>query len=56
MTSNSQVKSTIDYSDYKDVNGILFPHKQKITSGMQIITMSYTDIKINEGVIEEDFN
>lgn len=56
MESKTQGKSSMDISDYKEINGILFPHKQKITAGMQIITMTYTGISINEGVIKEDFN
>ena len=56
MESKSQGKSSMEISDYKEVNGILFPHKQKITAGMQIITMNYTDVIINENVTEEDFN
>lgn len=55
MESKTQGKSSMEISDYKEVNGILFPHKQVITSGMQIITMSYTSIRINEGVTDEDF-
>ncbi|TYA52972.1 LolA-like protein [Formosa maritima] len=55
MESKSQGKSTMEISDYKGVNEILFPYKQKIMAGMQVITMSYTNITINEGVTEEDF-
>lgn len=55
MQSKAQGKSSMDISDYKEVKGILFPHKQKITAGMQIITMSYKEVIINENVTEEDF-
>jgi len=50
------MSSTEDISDYKAVNGVLFPHLMKITSGPQILTFNTTDIKINEGVTTEDFN
>lgn len=50
------ITTTIDFSDYKDVNGVMLPYTQKITTGPQIITLKSTDIKFNEGVTEADFN
>jgi predicted Zn-dependent peptidase len=47
--------SVQDYSDYKEVNGVLLPYVQKVTTGPQIISISASEIKINEGVTEEDF-
>jgi len=38
------------------VNGVLFPFEQKITAGPQVIRMAASEIVINEGVSEEDFN
>lgn len=58
-TSEAQGQSmtTIEnVSDYKSVDGIKFPYTQKITVGPQVITLQSTDVKINEGVTEEDFN
>lgn len=50
------VTTVIDYSDYKDVNGVMTPYTQKITAGPQIITLMSTDVKFNEGVTDADFN
>lgn len=50
-----QMKSSIAYSDYKEVDGIKFPHTLTVTAGPQEIKFEVTDIKINEGVSEEDF-
>ncbi len=45
-----------DVSDYKEVNGVMFPHTTKVTAGPQVIILSTTSVKINEGVTEADFN
>ncbi|NND12238.1 MAG: insulinase family protein, partial [Flavobacteriaceae bacterium] len=45
-----------DVSDYKEVNGVMFPHTTKITAGPQVLILNSTDVKINEGVTEADFN
>jgi len=50
------ITTTIDYSDYKNVNGVMLPYTQKITAGPQVIILKSTDIKFNEGVTEADFN
>jgi len=58
-TSETQGQSmtTIEnVSDYKSVDGVKFPYTQKITVGPQVIILKSTDVKINEGVTEEDFN
>ena len=51
-----KVTSIEDLSDYREVNGVLFPYEQKITSGPQIIGLSATKVIVNEGVSAEDFN
>ena len=51
-----KVTSIEDLSDYREVNGVLFPYEQKITSGPQIIGLSATEVIVNEGVSAEDFN
>jgi predicted Zn-dependent peptidase len=51
-----KVTSIEDLSDYREVNGVLFPYEQKITSGPQIIGFSATEVIVNEGVSAEDFN
>ena len=51
-----KVTSVQDLSDYREVNGVLFPFGQKITAGPQVIGLSASDITINEGVSTDDFN
>lgn len=50
------ITSITEYSDYKEVKGVMMPGKMKITNGPQVIEMDITDIKINEGVTAKDFN
>ena len=51
-----KVTSVEDLSDYRNVNGVLFPFSRKITAGPQVIGMSASNITINEGVSADDFN
>ena len=58
-TSEAQGQSIItvvDFSNYKDVNGVMMPYTMKITTGPQSFVFETTDVKINEGVTPEDFN
>ena len=48
------VPAVSDYSDYKEVNGILFPHIEDINQGTQL-KLTVTDIKVNSGLKNEDF-
>lgn len=50
-----QMKSSIFYGDYKEVGGIQFPHTMTVSAGPQEIKFEVSEIKINEGVSEEDF-
>ncbi len=50
--SSTQIENV---SNYKAVDGVMFPHTQKITAGPQVIILNSTAVKINEGVTEEDF-
>lgn len=43
------------YSNYKEVNGIKFPHTIGQIVGPQQFTFNITNIKINEGVTDADF-
>jgi len=49
------ITSIQDFSDYKEVNGVLFPYVQKITAGPQVIGLTATEIIVNEGVSAADF-
>jgi zinc protease len=51
-----KVTSVEDLSDYRNVNGVLFPFGRKITAGPQVIGMSASNITTNEGVSADDFN
>jgi hypothetical protein len=50
-----EVKVPTTYSDYKEVNGIKFPHKMSSKMGRMDIVFNLIDIKVNEGVTDEDF-
>lgn len=43
------------FSDYKEVNGIKFPHSIAIKSGPMNLDFVVKEIKINEGVTDADF-
>lgn len=43
------------YSDYQEVNGVLFPQKIVVLQGPQKIEMNVTDMKVNAGVSKADF-
>jgi predicted Zn-dependent peptidase len=43
------------FNDYKAVSGILFPHKVSSKMGPMDLNFTVQEIKINEGVTEEDF-
>ncbi|MEZ4854468.1 M16 family metallopeptidase [Flavobacterium sp.] len=45
---------TTYYDVYTDVNGLQFPYKTTINMGMEI-ELTTTDVKINEGVTDADF-
>ncbi len=49
------IVTVTDFSNYKEVNGVLMPNTMKVTTGPQSFEFNMTDIKINEGVTEEDF-
>lgn len=46
---------TLDFSDYKEVSGIKFPHLFKMTAGPQIFEFIAKEIIINDGVSNSDF-
>lgn len=49
-----KMTQTTYYSDYKEVKGIKFPHTTDMNVGIEIKLMT-TEVKINEGVVAEDF-
>ena len=52
--SGQKMTSTVTYSDYKDVKGIKIPYNILMSQGRDI-EIKVTDVKINEGVTDEDF-
>ncbi|WP_299121701.1 insulinase family protein [uncultured Winogradskyella sp.] len=50
------ITTVTDYSNYKEVDGVMMPYTMKIVNGPQVITLETTDVKVNEGVTAEDFN
>lgn len=49
------VKVPISYSDYKEVNGIKFPHKMTQKMGPMNLVFDLKEVKINQGVSDADF-
>lgn len=49
------VTSTISYENYKEVEGIKFPFTIKQAAGPQELTFEISDITINKGVSDSDF-
>ncbi len=50
-----EIKVPRTFSDYKEVNGIKFPHKTTIKQGPMDLNFEVKEIKINEGVSDSDF-
>ena len=50
-----KVKTPTEFSDYKEVNGIKFPHKMVLSMGPMKLNFILTEVKINEGVSDKDF-
>ncbi len=48
--------SVSKYSNYSEVGGVKFPYYISIKSGPQTIVMNFTNVKVNEGVIDTDFD
>ena len=48
------ISQTSNFSDYREVNGIKIPFVNTINIGMEIL-LTTTDVKINEGVSDTDF-
>lgn len=51
----SGVNTVVYYSDYKVINGINFPHVINVSAGPQEMSFTVSEIKINEGVSDQDF-
>jgi len=47
--------SVYDFSDYRQVNGLQLPYEISTSMGPQRVTFHVTQIQINEGLKESDF-
>jgi zinc protease len=55
MPDGKEVKVPTTFSDYKEVDGILFPHSMGSKMGPMDLNFITKEIKINEGVSDADF-
>ncbi len=49
------MEQTIEYSDYKEVAGVKFPHKLKQSFGPQAVEVTVSSIKVNTNLSDEIF-
>lgn len=54
-TPQGTISQSVMYSDYKEVDGVRFPHKASINMGPQILEAQTTRIEINTGVSDDLF-
>ena len=54
--NGTEIRTAINYGEYKEVGGIKFPHTIAVAAGPQELKFEVAEIKINEGVSDEDFN
>lgn len=54
-TPRGDVSIPTTFSNYKEVNGVLFPHSVGTKSGPMDLKFEVQEIKINEGVTDADF-
>ena len=50
------INSVVDYGNYSPVNEVLFPYSQTVKTGPQVFNFNFTNIKVNEGVGDTDFD
>jgi len=55
QTQMGAMEQTIEYSDYKEVAGVKFPHKLKQSFGPQAVEVTVSSIKINTNLSDEIF-
>ncbi len=55
LPNGKEVQTPTTYGDYKEVNGIKFPYAIGQKMGPMSLNFTITEIKINEGVSDEDF-
>lgn len=50
------ISSVVDFGNYSPVNEVLFPYSQTVKTGPQVLNFNFTNIKVNEGVSDADFD
>lgn len=50
-----KITSVVNYSNYSPVEGIQFPYNMNMKSGPQVLSFNFTNVKLNEGVSDADF-
>ncbi|MBD3582309.1 insulinase family protein [Flavobacterium selenitireducens] len=53
--ASDQGVQTMNFGDYKEVKGVKFPHKMTVVQPQMEIEFTATDVKVNEGVTDADF-
>ncbi len=53
--NGKEMSQTFEFSDYKEVNGVKFSHTMKMNMGPMAFEFKTSEIKVNEGVSEKDF-
>ncbi len=54
-TPQGPVSVSANYSDYREVKGVMFPYKIVQKAGPQVIKMNVTEVKVNSGVKVSEF-
>lgn len=55
--ANASMQETVDYSDYRTVNGIAVPFHQEIwIGGQHTQTFQFSSVRFNTGLTDADFN
>jgi hypothetical protein len=55
ILTTPQGNQTSDYSDYKEVSGVKFPHKLSQDTGMFQIELNVSKLEVNKGLADGDF-
>ena len=53
--AGNEITSITKYSNYKEIEGVLFPYKSEVTSGPQTVVFDITSIKLNEEIDDSFF-
>lgn len=54
-TPQGSIAQSVEYQDYRDVDGVKFPHKASISMGPQKMEAEVASIQVNTGVSDDTF-